>query len=192
MNFEITVNNINYCLDIQLLQKKISMLKLMYEKNSEQAFFSLVLLDDYNTRKYIVSKIKEYVFDLKCYDTDIIDFSLKEFTKNVKERFVIVLNLNSFFEQLSNEKNISVYEAKDLFYQSINMCRDSVFLKYDATFLMFLNDDDYYHFMDVADDFFSCCQCRLNINECFFDKDNQSLDEYYKENHLKKILRKST
>lgn len=97
MNFEITVNNINYCLDIQLLQKKISMLKLMYEKNSEQAFFSLVLLDDYNTRKYIVSKIKEYVFDLKCYDTDIIDFSLKEFTKNVKERFVIVLNLNSFF-----------------------------------------------------------------------------------------------
>ena len=187
MDLNITVDNIKFQLNKELIEKQLNRLKLMYKLKGNQAFLCLILLDDIDTRKYVTDNIKEYIQNIYCVDNNL---DLKEFNKKIKETPTIILELENYFKKLATDRNISIYDAKDLFYQTINMCRDSIFLEYNSQFFMFLNDEDFFHFMVTADDFFSYCQCRLNFNECFINKENITLDNYYKQKQLEKVLKK--
>ena len=162
----------------------------MYNHKSNQAYLSLILLDNQNAREYIISILKEYIPNLYVFNTDNQEFNLKKFTNKLKTTPTVISNLDKFYLNLSLEKEITINEAKELFYQAINLCRDSIFLEYNSIFFMFLNDEDYYHLMVSANDFFSYCKYRLNFNECFINNEDITLDNYYKQKQLKKLPQK--
>lgn len=188
MQFRKSINGHDFFATEESFSKNLEKMKLLYQyRNKELPYLALVLLDNDEARKYIVSKISEFIPNVYSFDFGNSNIQIRDINEYLKSQPVALYNLENYFLRLSEEREIDIYEAKKLVFNGINMVRDSLFLEYITKFIMFLDEEDYIDFMTIADDFFSYCQIRVDLNECFIDENSLSLSEYYNNERIKKL-----
>ena len=212
MGYRTIVDGIEFVFDNTLFENELKRLLLKY-KYSNRCFLSLIILDNNDTREYLVKNLKENISDLCPLDFDRKDIELTQISKAIKQdkKPVIAYNLENYYFTIAKKYNeVGVSTSGEIFYSEfkeqftelvdmgrylvyagINMARDRVFLEYNANFFLILSDKDYLDFIgDRGDDFASYCQAKVDFNSCFVNEDNISLSEYYREKSLPEILRK--
>ena len=190
MEFKITIDNQEFIATPESFNKKLKKMELMYKYlNPNSIYLALIALDSKEAKEYVILKILEFIPNLYLYDFSKPNTNLKDTNQYIKTRPTLFLNIEEYISRLSEERNISIKEAKELVYFGINWVREGLFVEYKSRFIMIMNDEDYYHFKAYADDFSDYCKIKEDFNECFINKEGISLSDYYKTIYQKKNLK---
>lgn len=184
MDFKINVNGNVFFASRESLSKSLEKLKLIYQyRNKELATLAFITLDNKEAREYIISELSNFVPDLMPFDFSISSFELRDLNEPLKHQPVALYNLEEYIFRISEEKKITINEAKELIFSNINLARDEVFLKYNSKFFLILNEEYSNDFKRIADDFFSYRTISVDINDCFVDENGSSLSDHYIKEH---------